>query len=546
MRRACAKGRAVNLRRGCSLFALASCVLSNALGGCSSGPPPAHADRFVYGDQIEPDSLNPKLSTSLAARRVEALLFDGLLRYGRSGSLEPDLATVVPTRANGGISADGKTLTYHLNPRARWHDGVPVTAADVLYTWHAILDPANRVTTRVGYDEIARMTAPDPLTLRIQYRAPYAPAISLFTTNFGLILPEHALAAEDFNTGTFGRAPLGSGPYVFDRWNHGSSIELHANPYYFRGAPRIGRLLYRIVPDTTTIFNAIRTHEIDAAEVEANFVAPLRSVAGIAVAAAPELGYRHMEFNTSHPALHEPVVRLALSYAVDRAAVFDKIYFGLGDRAPGDVLPASGWGDPLLRPYPHDAVRAEAMLERAGWRRGSDGVRAKNGVRLDLSLAAVAGQRPAEATEVELQSDWAKIGVRTSIKNEPGAALFAATGPLARGTFDIAYFGWVDDPDPDDTNRFGSAKAPPIGLNYSRLADRTVDALQRRSLAAVQGAARHAIVARLEDRLVALDAADTIYWIPSLIAHTTSVRGIDPIPDGVVFWNVQDWRFIKP
>jgi peptide/nickel transport system substrate-binding protein len=503
-------------------------------------------DVLRYGDQVEPDSLNPYLANALAASRVDILIFSGLLRYGRNGALLPDLATAVPTAQNGGISRDGRTITYHLNKNALWHDGVPVTAADVVFTWHAIMDPRNNVTSRNGYDQIASVVAVDPHTVRISYREPYAPALNNFAAGLSRksILPKHILEHADFNTADFNRAPIGSGPYAFVRWDHGSEIVLAAYPKFFRGKAIIPRIDYRVIPDTNTLFNLVRTHEIDAAEIEASFVAAAKQSPGVDVVEAATLGYRHIDYNTTHPGLDERDVRLALSYAIDRDAIYKKIYYGIGERTPGDQLVSFGWGDPRLPRYPYDPTKAEAMLDRAGWRRGSDGIRAKNGRRLSLVMRAIAGQKPAEALEVELQADWQKIGVELTIKNSPGTTLFAnGIGPLTTGDYDVAYYGFEREADPDDTETIGPSAVPPNGRNWSRYRNPEVGRLQHLAIVTLDRTKRRAIYDRIERILVADDPFDTIYWIPSIIGYNVDVRGLDPTPGTVIFWNANELRF---
>ena len=526
-------------------FIAASLSLAPAMAG-NELQPWTNPSVLRYGDQIEPESLNPYLSNTLAAVRVESLLFSGLLRYGLRGTLLPDLATEVPTRGNAGISRDGKTYTYRLDPHALWHDGVAVTADDVVFTWHAIMNSQNNVTSRNGYDRIADVVAVDPHTVRIDYRAPYAPALNNFAMGPSrkAILPKHILAGVNFNTANFNEAPVGSGPYAFVKWDHGSQIELQAFPKFFRRHASIERIVYRVVPDTNTLFNAVRTHDLDAAEIEASFVPLAKSSPGIGIAEASTLGYRHLDFNTTRPGLDERDVRLALSYALDRDAIFEKIYFGIGERTPGDQLVSFGWGNPRLPHYPHDPARAEAMLDRAGWRRGPDGIRAKNGKRLSLVMRSIAGQKPAEALEVQLQSDWSKIGVELTIKNSPGSTLFAnGIGPLARGDFDVAYYGFIREPEPDDIETIGPSSVPPNGRNWTRYRDPVLGALQQEAIGTLDAAKRHALYDRIERRIVANDPFDTIYWIPSIIGYNLDLHGLQPTPGTVIFWNVNEWRF---
>jgi peptide/nickel transport system substrate-binding protein len=537
--------RRVRTSRALTCLALLVALSSGAGTGAEAILHPwTRPDVLRYGDQIEPDSLNPYLSDTLAAGRVDTLVFSGLLHYGPGGKLFPDLALVVPSQANGGISRDGTTYTYHLDPRAVWHDGAPVTSDDVVYTWHAIMDPKNNITSRASFDQISRVVAVDPHTVRIVYGRPYAAGLGAFSGGpRHSILPSHLLQHADFNTGDFNRAPIGSGPYSVIRWNHGSDIELAAFPRYHRGAAKIPKLDFRILPDTNTLFNAVRTHDLDAAEIEAAFVDRAKASDGIAIVTSPTLSFRHIDYNTAEPELHDRNVRLALSYAVDRDAIFNKIYFGIGDRNPGDQLVSFGWGDPHLKPYPYAPALAETMLDRAGWKRGPDGIRVKDGRRLSLTIRAIAGQKPAEAVEVELQSDWAKIGVELTVKNSPGATLFAVSGPLTAGDYDVSYYAFQREADPDDIDTIGPFSVPPRGRNWTRFADAELGRLQLRGLSALDTAERRRIYDRIQELLVANDPFDTIYWVPSIIGHNADLRGLQPIPGATIFWNVTEWRF---
>jgi peptide/nickel transport system substrate-binding protein len=536
-------------RRAVAAFLAAIVVAASNAAGAGEAGVALHAwtrpDVLRYGDQIEPDSLNPYLSNALAAGRVEQMIYSGLLRYGPGGKLYPDLATTVPSVGNGGISRDGTTYTYHLDPRALWHDGVPVTAADVVFTWHAIMDPSHNVTSRASFDQIASVVALDAHTVRIAYKGPYAAGLGAFTGGpRHSILPKHALEHVDFNTAGFNQAPIGSGPYVFVKWNRGSDVQLAAFPRYFRGVASIPKIDFRILPDTNTLFNAVRTHDVDAAEIDANFVALARQTDGIHVVSGATLSFRHIDYNTASPILSDRNVRLALSYAIDRDAIYDKIYFGIGERNPGDQLVSFGWGDPRLRRYPHDPERANALLDRAGWRRGPDGIRVKAGRRFEITIRAIAGQKPAEATEVELQSDWAKIGVDLIVKNSPGTTLFAnGTGPLSAGDFDVSYYAFQREADPDDIDTIGPFSVPPRGRNWTRFADPELGRLQLQALRALDPARRHALYDQIQRLLVANDPFDTIYWVPSIIGHNVDLHGVHPIPGATIFWNVAQWRF---
>ena len=144
------------------------------------------------------DNLNPLLSGQASVTDVAQFLFSGLIRYDRDGNPIPDAAREVPTQRNGGISADGKTITYHLRPNVRFADGVPLTADDVVFTFQQIMNPRNNVPYHFPYDEAVSVTAPDPHTVVAKLRAPSAPFVAGFFRcgAQGAILPKHLLAGK--------------------------------------------------------------------------------------------------------------------------------------------------------------------------------------------------------------------------------------------------------------------------------------------------------------------------------------------------------------
>ena len=168
-------------------------------------------DTVRIGFYEEPDTLNPVIGQMSFSSDVFQLVFDGLIRFDERGRPVPDLAREVPSLANGGISKDGKTITYHLMPGAKWHDGVPLTSHDVAFTWRQIMNRSNVTPTRVGYERIQRIDTPDDRTVIVRLDRPYPPAIFLFKNlNQGAIVPEHILRGyASINKVPFNRGPIG-------------------------------------------------------------------------------------------------------------------------------------------------------------------------------------------------------------------------------------------------------------------------------------------------------------------------------------------------
>lgn len=541
--------RFASLWLAASLVAAApSCAKVSGAGGA------AHAgstrDTVRIGMYEEPDSLDPVITQMAFASDVTALVYDGLIRYDAKGNAVPDLAREVPSLRNGGISADGRTITYHLMPGARWHDGVPVTARDVIFTWHAIMNPANLTPTRVGYERITSMDAPDPHTVRVHFAKPYAPAVFLFKDgNQGAILPEHLLGKlHDLNRAAFNAKPVGSGPYVFVRWAHGNELVFRANPAYFRGRPNIENVIITFVPNQNTLTAQTRTHEVDVFySVSPLQAQQLQGAPGLAMRTTSTLHWEHLNFNTRKAPLDDAAVRRALCAAIDEAAVFRDFYHGFGRNAPTHFNPDYGWGDPSLGYLKYDPHAAGDALAREGWKLGTDGYRYKNGTKLAFDISTVAGVKAREAIEVFLQSEWKAVGADVTVRNFQAAALFAPAamgGMLASGKTDVALFEWDNvNPDPDDESYVGPDNVPPKGQNYSFYDNARVGVLERAGLETFDSAKRHADYAAIARALIRDVPEYVLDWKPEIVYYDDALVGVEPEPVGSDLWNIAQWRF---
>lgn len=532
-----------------ALVTLGACTKLGSAGSGGSLHPWTKSDTVRIGFYEEPDTLNPVIGQMSFSSDVFQLVFDGLIRFDDRGRPVPDLAREVPSLANGGISKDGRTLTYHLMP-ARWHDGVPLTSHDVAFTWRQIMNPANLTPTRVGYERIERIETPDERTVVVRLRRPYPPALYLFKNlTQGAIVPEHVLRGTvSLNRVPFNSAPIGSGPYVFESWQHGSEMRFRANHAYFRGAPKIEHVTIKFVPDQNTMLSELRTHDIDLYfDIPPNAVERVRTIEGLQIGSTSTLHWEHLNFNTRRPPLDERSVRLALCYALDEDAIYRKIYLRFGRAAPTHFNPDFGWGDPKIRYYRHNPRRAAALLEAAGWRLGPGGVRRRNGVPLAFSLSTVAGVKQREAIEVLLQSDWRAIGASVTIKNFPAATLFApagAGGMLSAGKTDVALFTWANStPDPDDETYISPDSIPPRGQNDSFFQSAEIAAAQRAGLATYDVAVRRRAYARIAHVLIDQVPEYVLDWLPEIAAYNVDLHGVRPVPVGSDLWNIAQWSF---
>jgi peptide/nickel transport system substrate-binding protein len=513
-------------------LACGACSRGTAGDGGGPGRSPRSTVRFALA--ADPQSLNPlfgHVDANSVEQQVARLAFEPFIDVDERGAPVPVLLDRVPTTENGGVSRDGRVITYRLRAGVRWQDGVAVTAHDVVWTLHAILDSRNAVRSRAGYDRVASAEALGDRTVRVTLKEPWAPAVAtLFSygTAPQYVLPAHLLEKEpNLEQSAFATHPVGNGPYRFVSWARGDHLVYEANPSYWRGAPKVARLDIRIVPDPGTNFTLLQSGGLDW-----NLLSPaqresLGKPAALAFRTVPLALIAGIAINTTHPPLDDVRVRRAVAASIDREGIARKITFG---RYPVvDTAQSLGsWArDPAVHEPPYDPAAADRLLDAAGWKRGPDGVRAKDGKQLAFTYV----QFPESATGVRVatvvQSELGARGMKIAIKSLSNVQLFlpkSQGGALANGAFDMAYVPWAMGADPDDSFLLtcnGYA-------NSMRWCDRDVDALERRAVTAPSRAERKRLYARIERRVA--DAVPIVYLFnPSYsYAYRTALHGFYP------------------
>ena len=434
-----------------------------------------HVLRYATGDDIA--GLNPHLVSTLTLSYLSSLTMAWLVRSGPDNGPVPELALEVPTLQNHLISPDGKTITYRLRRGVKWSDGAPFDADDVAFSIKTVQNPANNEVGRDGWDLISKVDEPDKYTIVLHLTKRYASYAFTFFSTLGAnpcILPKHLLAGvATINDIPYDRLPIGIGPFRYTAWRRGDSVELEANPLYFRGRPKLDRIVFKVVPSRNTVITQLETHELDMwLQATAAYYARAKAIPGDAVIRQPSFAYDHLDFNLTHPGVSDPAVREALRYAVDRESIREKIHFGL---APvSDNVLGPGHPDYHAIPLtPFDLAKAKAILDAAGWKPGPDGIRAKDGVRLSLVYALASGSADADGIVELIRQTWQQLGVAIDVRHYPPPLLFAVTsdGILASGKFDVAMYAWNLGIDGDLSGQFSCAMTPPNGQNYLRWCD---------------------------------------------------------------------------
>lgn len=531
-------------------LALAACALmqtaceragnSAAVNGHN---PWTQAGVIRLGEPDEPDSLNPMFGHTTATDEVHAMLFADLLRYDADGNFIPDLAVAAPSYSNGGISKDGLTITFRLRKNARWSDGFPLTSADWMFTYHAVLNRRNNTKSLVNWDDIAWAQAPDPYTVRVHLKRPNATILGIFSMAGYPPLPAHLLARlPDINRADFNEHPISSGPYVLREWNHGAWLSFVPNRYYFRGAPQLKEVLWKVIPDSNTLFTQLQTHEIDVyGGVDQIHIPQLSSIPGITVSHRLIANWRHLGINMARPFLSDLHVRDAIATGVDWKRLNDKAYHGVNQLAVSDIFPQS-WAAPDVPPYRYDPARARKELQHAGWSMGADRLLHENGKTLRLTISTGTNNQANAQAEVQIQSDLRALGIQIDIRNYPVSLLFAQDGPLYSGKYDLEWSVDTNAPDPDNTGLWNSAYIPPRGANTSWLRDTVVDQTSDAALRTFDQRTRKALYQREETRIHELVPAVFFYWENSYTAQNSDLRNYKPAAFVADMWNCWEWR----
>ena len=468
---------------------------------------PKRGGQVVVGLSQEPTVFNPLRPHIEVDRGVHFGIFDSLWRTDERAQFIPNLAVEVPSVKNGGIAKNGREYTFRLKKGVAWHDGTPFSARDVKFTWELVTNPKFGAFTRVGFDAIASMEAPDESTVRVRLREPFAP----FLTAWGdaWIVPAHILeSVPDPNTAEFNtRSPIGTGPFKFGSRVAGDHLVLVANPAYHGGPPHLERIIFKYIPDLTVLYTQFKTGAIDVTGLQgisAEFYAEAKALPGVTLHLHHSPSVEYIYFNYGKPWFKERPVRQALYHAMDKRAIIEQVYYGVPKPVEG-YLPSTSWAyNADLPRHEHNPEKAKQILDEAGWKPGPDGIRAKGGERLRFTNSTTSGNKLREQAQALLQQNWRAVGVDMQISNMPAAVIWGEF--YVKSKFDSLMVGIqasVGD-DPDCLNRIHSkyiAAETGSGRNVSQYKNPEVDHLLEDGVREVDRAKRRALYVKLQEVL---------------------------------------------
>jgi peptide/nickel transport system substrate-binding protein len=473
---------------------VAACLIASVASACSKQQGATTTEGRVntwtvphvltFSDAGDINTLNPHLGQFAAIGLLSSLTMAWLVKWDEHNNPYPELATQIPTQANGGVSKDGLTITFHLRKGVRWSDGVPFDADDVVFSTNVVNNTANNEVGRTGWDQITKIDEPDKYTVVYHMRKPYSPFVETFFSSQGAnpcVLPKHLLAKyPNINNVPYNSLPVGIGPFKYERWDRATQVVMVANPLYFRGAPKLKKIVYKIVPDRNTVLSQLEAHELDMWYLlPGNYMQRAQTVSGYTISRRPSYYYNHMDFNVERPALRDPAVRQALRLALNRPELIAKIAHGVGSVSDVTTPLSAPYSVTSIPPTKWDIAAANALLDQNGWKRGADGVRAKDGVALSLDLATSAGTADVDE-QIELIRTWfQQIGVALNVRRYQAPQMFAPAqsgGVIYGNKWDIVMFAWLNDAVGDYSQIYGCNSIPPKGQNNLRWCNRRAQA----------------------------------------------------------------------
>jgi peptide/nickel transport system substrate-binding protein len=510
-----------------------------------------------FSEYADPKSLNPMLNSGSPTLDLSMFIFSWTIRYDDKGRPVPDALREIPTIANGDVSKDGLTLKYKLRTNMKWQDGPPVTCNDLKFTWQVVVNPHNNVITTDGYKDIRSIDCSNPYVAVIHMKKLYAPFLQqLWAVNGNApILPEHLLAKYNddkgsFNTAPYNALPVGSGPFKVVAWNRAQDVRMVANPDFYLGAPKLKEVIYKILPDENTVVTQLQTHEIDMLALGSSLKWPEYAALG----ANPSNGLRairvdafawsHADFNLRHPVVDDVQVRRALAYATNKAEIIQDVAHGSAIPADTDQQPHYSWAytNDIVH-YPYDPAKAKALLDADGWKPGPDGVRVKDGRRLEFRISTQTESNLGKENEELLQREWRDVGAQADVKNYPTSEFFdnSSNGVLQGGHYDVALFGWLGAADPDDSPIYSGDNMAPHGQNAMYWDNTAATAAMNDALTTINQARRKRDYVIVQQQL-ALDVPTIILYFNRIpYVYNTDLKGFAPSPVISAFWD--PWNY---
>ncbi|MET0275656.1 MAG: peptide ABC transporter substrate-binding protein [Acidimicrobiia bacterium] len=461
------------------------------------------------------------------------------------------------------------TVSCTIRSNARWSDGVPISSTDFKFTYDTIMNEKNDVVSRNGYDKITAFNVISPTEFQMVFDDVFAPFRDLWASTSTTVLPQHILEGTNFNKvwndcicDPKTKQPIASGPMMVQSFKHDTEVTLVPNPNYWGTKASVAKVVFVPSLDSSSEINAFRAGEVDMIypQNQIGLRKKIESVEGARYVSSLGPQWEHFDMLSTVKGFDDLTVRKAIATALPRQQIVDRVVKDANDDV--GVLDNVMWmsNQPAyvahwsVYPPSGDLDAAKQMLDAAGWKVGSDGVRAKNGVKLSFTLGTTPGNQARELAEQIIQEQMKQIGIKFTIKNSSDILWKKMTG----FDYQALIYAWVGSPDPYSNNSIWLSSSIPerctpkqakadecdySGQNYTRTSvpavDAALDAADRES-----DPVKRAALYNEADQALATDGVTVIplFQKPTQLGYTNAISGVkdNPTVDGFT-WNIEDW-----
>jgi peptide/nickel transport system substrate-binding protein len=516
--------------------------------------------------------LNPHFATGTKDQDGSRIFYEPLASWDPDGNLAPILGAEIPTVQNGGVSKDGKSVTWKLKKGVTWHDGKPFTADDCQFTWEYCADPATASVSIATYKDI-KVDKVDSHTIKVNFAKPTPFWADAFVGVRGMVIPKHLFGAfkgDKSREAPTNLKPVGTGPYRFADFKPGDIVRGELNPnYHMPNRPYFDSIEMKGGGDAVSAARAvIQTAEFDYAwnmqvedeilkrleqggkgradivaggnieHIQCNFTDPWKEVDG-----------ERSSVKTTHPVLADPAVRQALNLLVDRAAVQEQIYGRTGVATANFLNEPKKFASKATK-WEFNVEKANQVLDAAGWKKGGDGIRAKDGKRLKF-VYQTSINAPRQKTQAIVKQAAAKAGIDMELKSVTASVYFSSdvANPDTYSHFstDIQmYTTTMTQPDPElFMNQFTSWEIASKdnkwqGRNITRWKSEEYDKLYKAAESELDPVKRAALFIKMNEMVIQQVVVIPVVFRPRVAAVSNRLH-VEQSGWDSDFWNLQNW-----
>ena len=497
----------------------------------SGSSSPVFGDAFITAIGSDVSFMNPILASDTPSGSVNAMIFNGLIKYDENFNLTCDLAESFD------VSDDGLIITFNLRKNVKWHDGQPFTAKDVKFTYDVLVDTNTKTPYSSSFMLVKELKIIDDYTVKVYYDRPFAPNLESWGMS---IVPEHVFRGHDFNDAPANRRPVGTGPYKFESWQTDQKIVLAANPDYFEGMPYISKYIIRVIPDSSVQFLELRNESLDSISLTPDQWHAYESFfKHYDKYRHPVFTFTFLGFNRLRKPFDNKEFQKAVELAINKKDVIDGVLLGTGIEING-IYPPQSWAYKEQPKSEYNPEKAVEILSSLGFKDiNNDGYLEYNGKHFEFTITTNQGSKQRELSAQIIQQHLKKIGIKVNVRIIEFSTFINQY--IAKRDFDAVIIGWSTTFDPDQYSLWHSQQTAPRQYNFLSYNNPEADKLFEEARTTFDIEKRKKMYHEIQDIMYEDPPCIFLYCPDSLSALHKRFRGVKDAPIGVGYNFIEWW-----